>query len=321
MLAPRFVVWMFLVGILGLDAQAVSGQNYPNKPVRIVTGGVGSGSDFVSRLIAQGLSGSLGQQVIVDNRPSGVIPGDTVAKAPPDGYTLLVSGSVLWIGPLLRDTNPYDPVKDFTAVTLAASSPNILVVHPSLPVKTVRELIALAKAKPGALNYSSAGTGASTHLAAELFKAMASVDIVRVPYKSSAAEMADLIGGHVQLTFGSTGAVTPHIRSGRLRAVAVTSPRPSVLASDLPTVAASGLPGYESVNIVGMFAPAGTPQAIINRLNQETVRVLNQADVKKKVLNSGVETVGSLPEECAAAMKSEMVRLGKVIKDAGIRAE
>ena len=245
---------------------------------------------------------------------------ETVAKAPPDGYTVLVYGSTIWITPLLQNT-PYDPVTDFAPITLVAISPHAIVVHPSLPVKSVRELIALAKAKPGDLNYASLGTGTSTHLGAELFKSMAHVNIVRVPYKSAATQMADLLSGQVQMTFSTTGAAMPHVKSGRLRALAVTSAKPSALMSGLPTVAASGLPGFESGAIYVMFAPSGTPAAIISRLNQETVRYLNQADVKERFFSAGLEAVGSTPEELAAKMKSEMARLGKVIKDAGIRAE
>src|SRR3990170_1805340 len=183
MLNLRFVVWMFLVGVV-LDAGVVSGQDYPNKPIRIVTSSVGGGTDFVARQIAQGISGPLGQQVIVDNRPSGVIPGETVAKAAPDGYTLLAAGGILWMGPLIQKT-PYDAVRDFSPISLTARSPNVLVVHPSLPVKSVKELIALARARPGDLNYGSAGQGGSSHLAAELFKSMAGVNIVRIAYKGN----------------------------------------------------------------------------------------------------------------------------------------
>lgn len=320
MLPLRYVVPLVVVSLTILGADTASCQNYPNKPIRIVTSGVGGGNDFTARLIAQGLTVSMGQQLVVENRGSGVIPGQVVSQAPPDGYTLLVAGGNFTIGPLLEKT-PYDPVRDFFPISLVTSAPNILVVHPSLPVKSVKELIALAKARPRELNYASAGAGGTIHLAAELFKAMASVNIVRIPYKSSATQMADLIGGHVQLTFGNAANVNPHVKSGRLRALAVASAQPSALAPDLPTVAASGLPGYESVQMSGIFAPAKTPGAIINRLNQEVVRFLRTADAKERFLNSGVETVGSSPEELAATMKSEITRLGKVIKDAGIRAD
>src|SRR3990172_4370212 len=192
MLMTRFAVWMFSVGLMVSGAGVVSGQDYPNKPIRIVTLSIGGGADFVARLIANGISGSLGQNMIVDNRPSGVIPGQIVSQAPPDGYTLLFVGPPLWIGSLLRKT-PYDPVTDFAPISSAGKSPNILVVHPSLPVKSVKELIALAKARPGELNYSGGSAGGSTHLSGELFKFMAGINIVRIPYNSGTSENADLI--------------------------------------------------------------------------------------------------------------------------------
>ena len=295
-------------------------QNYPSKPLRIVTSGVGGAGDVTSRLIAQGIAPLLGQQVIVDNRASGPIPVDVAVKAPADGYTLLVYGSTVWLGPYLRSNAP-DPLRDFTPVTLAATAPNILVVHPSLPVKTVKELIALAKAKPGALNYATTGAGSSPHLAAELFKAMAGVDMVRISYKGAGAALTDLIGGQVQLTFATASSVTPHLNSGRLRALGVSSPRPSVLLPGLTTIAAAGLPGYESQSMQGVFAPAGVPSAILQRLNQDIVRFLHSAEAKEKFLAVGVEIAGTTPEAFAAAMKAEMSRMGKVIRDAGIRED
>ncbi len=298
-----------------------AGAAYPYKPIRIVTSAVGGGSDFVSRLIAQGISGPLGQQVIVENRAGGVIPGDVVVKSLPDGYTLLLTSSTLWLASFLQDKVPFDPIKDFAPITVAASSPGVLVLHPSVAANTVNELIALAKAKPGALNYASAATGTANHLAAELFKYMAGVNIVRVSYKGGAAQMADLISGLVHMTFGTAGTVAPHVKSGKLKALAVTSAEPSQLFPKLPTIAVSGLPGYESVVIHAIFARAQTPAPILGRLNQEIVRVLQRADLKDKLLNSGVETVGSTPEQCAAVVRSERARMGKMIKEAGIREE
>ena len=319
MLIKRFVEWMFSIGMMVLGAGMVFGQNYPNKPIRIVASAAGGSGDFAARLIAQGLSGALSQQVVVDNR-GGVIPGEIVSKAPPDGYTLLIDAASFWIGPLLQET-PYDPVKDFAPVTLTDSAPNVLVVNPSLPVKSVKELIALAKARPGELNYGSSSTGSSPHLAAELFNMMAGVKIVRVPFKGSGPAVISLLGGQVQLMFATAGSVAPHVKSGRLRALAVASLQPSALAPGLPTIAASGVPGYEAVAFEGMFVPAKTPVAIIDRLNQEIVRVLNRAEVKERFFNAGVETVGSTPEEFAAAIKSNVAKWGKLIKDAGIRDE
>ena len=317
----RFVFLMFSAGMM-LGAGAGFGQDYPNKPVRIVTAEGGGGADFMSRLIAQGLTVSLGQQVVVENRggASGAIAAQAVAKAPADGYTLLFYSNGIWTLPLLRDV-PYDPVKDFAPLTLVAISPNMIVVHPSLPVRSVKQLIALAKARPGELNYSMGGTGTTPHLAAELFKSMAGVDIVRINYKGAGPALNELIGGQVQLTFATTASGMPHVKSGRLKALAVTSAEPSALVPGLPTVAASGLPGYESVASYGMFSTARTPAALVSRLNEEIVRVLRRAEVKEKLFNTGVEVVGGSPEGFAAMMKMEMLKWGKVIRDAGIRGE
>ena len=319
MLIPRFVVWIFAVGMMVLSAGAVFAQDYPNKVIRIVATGAGSFPDVVARLIAQALTGSLGQRVIVENR--GITAPELVAKAPPDGYTLLVYTSVVWLLPFLQENVVWDPVRDFSPVTLAASSPSIIVVHPSLPVKSVNELIALAKARPGELNYSSSSIGSATHLAPELFKAMADVNIVRINYKGAGPALAALLSGEVHLMFPSAGGATPHIKSGRLRALAVASLEPSALAPGLPTLAATGLSGFEAATLVGMFAPAKTPATLIHRLNQESVQALQRAEVKERISGGGGEVVASSPEEFAAKIKSEMVKWGKVIKDAGIHPE
>ena len=298
-------------------ASTASGQNYPAKPIRIVGAEAGGSGDFAARLIAPELAASLGQQVIVDNRS---LAGELVSKAPPDGYTLLLAGGTVILGPLLRKV-PYDLERDFLPITLAVSLPNILVVHPSLPVKSVKELIALAKNSPGDLNYSTTAPGASSHLGAELFKAMAGVDIVQIRYRGNGQALAALLGGQVHLTFAVAAAVTSHVKSGRLRALAITSAQPTNLFPGLSTVAASGLPGYEVTSIIGIWAPAKTPEAIVNRLNQELVRVLKRPDVREKFLNAGVETIGNTPEEFAAKLKTDMAKYGKLIRDAGIRAE
>ncbi len=317
---PRRVAWMFSLGMIVLGTGAVCAQSYPNKPIRLVTAEPGGGNDFAARLIAPGLSSSLGQQVVVDNRPSGVIPGQIVSKAPPDGHTLLVSTGVVWLLPFMQSV-PFDPVRDFSPITLAVSTPNILVVHPSLPVKSVKELIALAKARPGELDYASGALGSSSHLAAELFKAMAGVNMMRIPYRGAGPALLALVSGQVQLMFATAGSAAAHVGAGRLRALAVTSAQPSALLPGLPAIAASGLPGYEANTPFGIFAPAGTPAIIISRLNQEIVRVLNSPEVKEKFFKAGVEVVGSSPEKFAAAITSDMARMGKVIKAAGIRAE
>jgi len=312
----RFLAWMFAIGALAMSAARA--QDFPSKPIRIVTGAPGGSSDFTARLIAQGLTDNLRQQVIVDNR--GNVDGELVAKAPPDGYTLVIDGASIWIGPLVQKAL-YDPVRDFAPVTLAVSAPNVVIVQPSIPVKSIRELIALAKAQPGKLNYSSGGIGASSHLAAELFKSMAGVAIVNVNYKGTGPALNALIANEVQVMFVNPAIASPHIKSERVRALAVASLGPSPLMPDLPTVAAAGLPGFESVVLQGMFAPAGTPPARVTLLSREIAKVLNRPDVKERHFNTGVETVASTPEELVARIKSEMAKWGKVIKDAGIRPD
>ena len=312
-------VWTFATVIFVLGATSVVGQNYPHKPIRIVTGSAGGGQDLATRIIAQRLSAAWGQPVIMDNRGgSGIVTAEIVSRAPPDGYTWLVTASPHWLLPLLQDNVPYDPVKDFSPITLALRLPNIVVVNPTLPVTSIKELIALAKAKPGALNYGSSGTGASTHLSAELFKAMAGVNIVRVPYKGGGPTLTAVLSGEVQLWFPNAAAAAAPVKSGKLRALAITSAQPSPLSPGLPTVASS-LPGYESVSMIGMFAQAKTRPAIIDQINREVVRILNAADVKEQLLGMGVEAVGSSPKEFDTAVKSEIVKWSKVIKDAGIR--
>jgi tripartite-type tricarboxylate transporter receptor subunit TctC len=312
------VCMMVLAGAAGAQTVSTgSGQAYPVKPLRIITAAAGGGSDFATRLIATPLAPALGQQVIVDNR--GVLASDIAAKAPADGYSLLVVGPTLWLLPFMRD-NVGSDVSDFAPITMATQTANILVVHPTLPAKSVSELIALAKAKPGQLNFATSGTGNSVHIAGELFKSMTGTDIVRVNYKGASQALTDLASGQTQLMFAVPGSVMPHVKVGRLRALAVTSAKPTPLAPGLPSVAAS-LPGYESVSYLAIFAPAGTPAPIISRLNQEIVRVLNRPDVKEKFFSAGIETVGSSPEALAALVRAEVGRMGKVIKAAGIRAD
>jgi tripartite-type tricarboxylate transporter receptor subunit TctC len=304
--------------LAGLNAAPIAAQNYPTKPIRIITGDVGGTADVIARIVAQAMTPGLGQQVIVDNRggASGAVATQAVSRAAPDGYTLLFYASALWLAPLMGNV-PWDPVKDFAPVSLAASAPNVLVVHPSLPVKSVKELIALAKAKPGALNYGSGGAGGSPHLAGELFKSMAKVDIVRIAYKGTGPAVNDLLGGHVQLMFASAGALTSYVKSGRLRALAVTSLKPSALAPGLPPLAAT-VPGFVTVGYYPLFAPAATPASLIHRLQQEVAQVVHKPEVKERLINAGVEPVGGSPEELAALIKSEMVMWGKLFKEAGI---
>jgi tripartite-type tricarboxylate transporter receptor subunit TctC len=317
-------MFRYLIPILSASAIAFCGaadaQDYPARPIRVVTASVGGTTDLVARVIAQGLTASLGQQVIVDNRPTGVIPAEIVVKAPPDGYTLLFHASSLWMMPLLQKTS-FDPLKDFAPITIATSTPYLVVVHPAVPAKDVKELIALAKAKPGTLNYGSGATGAASHLAAELFKYMAQVNIVRIPYKGQGAAVLGLLGGEVHVSFASAPSVSGHVRSGKLRALAITTAEPSRIAPGLPTVAEGGLPGYHSVTSAGMFAPARTPAALIARLNGEIVKALNKQETRDVLFRDGTEVVGSSPGELTAAIKDETANLIKVIKAAGIRAE
>lgn len=311
--------WQHYVGmfLLGLAMPvAVLAQAYPAKPVRIVTVAPGSANDIVARLIAQELRPVLGQTVIIDNR--GTIAAEIVARAPADGYTLLLYGSAVWLSPFIRSNTPYDPVQDFAPITLVAASPNIVVVHPSLPVKSVRELIALVRARPGELNYAAGSLGAAPHLAAELFKSMAKLNIVRVAYKGTGGSLIGLLSGEVEMMFPTAGSVTPHIKSGKLRALAVTSLQPTVLAPGLPLLAAA-LPGYESVSLNGMFAPARTPDPVIRQLNTEIVRIMKRPDVKEKLVAAGTDALATTPEEFAATIKSEMAKWGKLIREAGIR--
>jgi tripartite-type tricarboxylate transporter receptor subunit TctC len=312
---------MLLVIALLLDnAGGAWAQAYPQRPVRIVTGGVGGGNDFAARLLSPRLTTILGQQIVVDNRASQLIATEIAAKASPDGYILLIAASALWIAPLIEKLS-YDPVKDFAPIAVLVSSPQVLVVHPGLGIATVKELIALARSEPGKLNYASGPSGSPNHLAPELFKAMAHVNIVRVPYKGAGPALNDLISGQVQLMFGTAGSVAPHVKSRRLIAVAITSAEPSLLFPGLVTVAASGLPGYESVGLLGLLAPAKTPPPIISRLNSSINQALSEPPIRQRFLDSGVETVGGTSEAFSAAMKSDMARMGKVIRDAGIRPD
>lgn len=312
------VMVTFLIGVESQGLEPAFSQGFPSKALRIVTGGAGGGNDIAARLIAEGLTATLAQQVIVENRASGFIPGETVAKARPDGYTLVLSGRSHWMAPLtVSDRPPYDPIGDFAPITVPASTPNVLAVHPSLPVRSAKELIALAKARPGELNYGSSGQGSGPHLAGELFKALAKIDIVRINYRAMGAVYADLMAGQVHIAFGSAPGVMPHVKSGRLRGLAITSAKRSRLAPGMPTIAETGLPGYDFTSPFGIFAPAGTPQPIVTRLNEEIVRVLNKPEMKEKFFRVGMEVVGSTPEELAVMVKTEMDKLGWIVRKTG----
>jgi tripartite-type tricarboxylate transporter receptor subunit TctC len=313
MLPVTVVAWVFLVGAVALGTDAAYAQEkYPNKLVRIVTAAPGSNHDWGARLTAQELTPRIGQRVIVENR--GSIAVEHVAKdAPADGYTILFYGAYAWLQPLLQKVK-WDPLADFAPVTLAMSSPNVLAVHPSLPVNSVRQLIALARARPGDLNYSAGGGGSTPHVAAELFKYMADVRIVRVNYKGSGPSMIGLLVGEVQLMFAALGPVLPHVRQGKVRALAVSTPKRTPLMPDLPAVAET-LPGFTAEATIGFFVPRQTPPAIVAFLNREIVQCLKATD-PQRLISAGVEVVGGSPEEFTAFIKSEMARMGKVFRSA-----
>jgi tripartite-type tricarboxylate transporter receptor subunit TctC len=316
----RRTIALFATLFAALASGAADAQPYPHKPIRMLTAEVGGSADFSARTLAQVLSVSLAQQVVVDNRPSGVIPPDIVAKAQPDGYTLLLYSNGVWTLPLMQAA-PYDALTAFAPVSLTSRSPNFVVVHPSVAAHSIRELVALAKAKPGQLNYGSGAPGAATHLAGELFKSMAGVDIVRIPYKGGGPALSALLGGQVQVMFPTAASVSPHVRTGRLRALAVTSAQPSPLFPDVPTVTASGVPGYVAEQNIGVFAPAKTPAAIVELLYREILGAVRKPEVKERFANAGVEPVGTTPQEFAAVIKADVARMTILIRKSGIRAE
>jgi tripartite-type tricarboxylate transporter receptor subunit TctC len=306
--------------LFAMTFSAASAQGYPSKPVRMLTTVTGGSQDLTARFIAPKLSESLGQQVLVDNR-GGIISMEVAAKAPPDGHTLLLASGSLWLSQFLRSGVTWDASRDYTPVVLAATLPNIIAVHPSLPVKSVRELMALSKARAGELNYSSGQAGSSSHLAGELFKSMARVNLVRVPYKGAGPAMLSLVTGEAQVSFPNTAAAMPNVHSGKIRALAVTTAKPSELTPGLPTAAASGLPGYESKAMLAVFAPARTPEAVVTRLNQEIARILGNSEIRRRMLDSGAEPAGGSPADLAEAIRMDVATTGKLIRETGIRAE
>jgi tripartite-type tricarboxylate transporter receptor subunit TctC len=312
-LSCEIVLSACLATFVAASAELVHAQDkFPSRVIRIVTAAPGSNHDWGARLAAHELAPRIGQRVIVENR--GSISVEYVAKeAPPDGYTLLFYGPVVWLQPLLSRVN-WDPFADFAPVTLAISAPNVVVVHPSLPVKSVKELIVLARARPGQLNYGAGGAGSTPHIAAELFKHMAKVDIVRVNYKGSGPAQVGLITGEVQIMFAGLGPIMPHVKSGKTRALAVTTAKRTKLTPDLPTVA-EVLPGYDSQAAIGFFAPRKTPEAVVGYLNREIVQALKAADLEK-LFNAGVEVVASSPEEFTVFMKTENARMAEVMRGA-----
>ena len=300
-------------------------QSYPAKPVRlIVPFAPGGANDFFSRLVAQRLNVSLGQPVVVENRggAGGTIGLDACAKAAPDGYTLVMAPvSSLAIAPSLYAKLPYDSIRDFAPITNVGSGPNVLVAHPSVPARTLKDVLAIARARPGRLTYASSGPTSMSGLSAALLKSMARIEMTGVPYKGTGPAIIELIGGQVDLMIADLAIALPHVRSGRLRAIAVTGARRSMLAPDVPTVAEAGVAGYTIVNWRGLLAPAGTPRDIVARLNTEVVRILGAPDVRETLAREGYEPIGDTPEQFAALIRAEVARYAKLVKAAGIRAE
>ena len=314
----KITIRMLALAVM-LPAGTLLAQEFPARLIRIVTSPPGGNNDFTARLMMKSLTEKAGWQIVIDNRATLVAP-EVVARAAPDGYTLLVAGGSFISGSLFEKL-PYDTLRDFAAISITHRQPNLLVVHPSVPAKSVKELIALAKARPGELNYGSAGAGSTNHLAAELFNVMAGVKIVRINYKGVGPAVNALVSGETHLMIVNVPAVAAHIQSGRLRQLAITSTAPSPLRPGLPTLSAAGLPGFESVVMSVTLAPAATPAPVVSRLNQEIVRAINQPDIKEKFLALGIETVGNSPQEATAAIKAEIASVAKLIKDAGIRTQ
>jgi len=305
---------------LALCAQA---QPYPNKPIRmIVISAPGGSTDLLSRTVGRALTESMGQTLVLDNKPGGggIIASETLVNAPPDGYTILMSNTSHSVLPSLHAKLPYDPIKDFAPVSLVALTHSLLLVNPAVPVKSVKELIDLAKAQPGKLNYASGTTGASAHFGAELLKLMAGVNIVQVPYKGTAAQLTALIAGEVQMSFVTMPAALPHVNAGRLRVLAIGSPKRSPALPDVPTVAET-LPGFDIGAWNGILAPAHTPQSIVRRLNAEIVKMVQNPVVKEHAASQGVELVGDTPQEFAAYIKTQIARFAQVVKATGMRAD
>jgi tripartite-type tricarboxylate transporter receptor subunit TctC len=297
---------------------------YPAKPVRIVVpSSAGGGTDIVARNVSPQLSERLGQQIVIDDRPGAgtMIGGELVAKAPPDGYTLLMCVSTLATNPIIYRKVPYNALTDFAPVTLVLSAPNILVVHPSLPVKTVKEFIWFAQARPGELNFASAGAGTGPHLAMALFMSMAGIRMVHIPYKGSAPAIIDLLSGQVTTMVATMLTGLPHVRSSRLRALGITGLKRIAAAHDVPTIAESGVPGYEAVQWYGMVAPAQTPKEIVARLNRDMVAILQSDEIKERFAADGAEAMPTTPDEFARYIRSETEKWARVAKSAGIKQE
>jgi tripartite-type tricarboxylate transporter receptor subunit TctC len=314
-----------IIPLTMLVSGVVFGQAYPNHPIRMVVPfSAGAGvTDIMARLVGQHLSANLGQQIVIDNRPgAGGIPGtEVVSRAAPDGYTLLMTNVALAVNPYLYPKLPYDAVKDFMPVTMVNSAPLLLVVHPAIAAKSVKELIDYAKAHPGQLNYGSGGVGSTPHLSGELFKSIAGIDAVHVPYKGGAPALSDLVGGQLSFMIENVPGTMPFVKAGKLRALAITSSKRSMLEPALPTMAEAGVPGYEVIGWNGIVAVKGTPPAIVMKLYTELAKILRTPEVTQRLTALGAEPVGNTPDEFGAFIKTEMARWGKIIKEKGIRSE
>ncbi|MEQ1935356.1 MAG: tripartite tricarboxylate transporter substrate binding protein [Fimbriimonadaceae bacterium] len=319
-----WLAFILLAGII-VAAGPVTAQSYPTKPIRlIVPFSPGGTTDLTARLLAQKLSDAWKQTVLVDNRPgaSGMIGADLVAKSAPDGYTVLVSSTQeIAINQHVFSKMAYNPEKDFAAITLASVTPLILVVHPSLPVKSVKDLIALARARPAQLTFASPGTGSVQHLSGELLKVIEKIDMVHVPYKGAGQLMPDLIGGQVLMFFAGMPPAMPHVRTGKLRALTVSTTTRSPASPEVPTMIEAGVAGFDISNWFGVFVPTGTPKDVIIRLNSEMVRALKQPDVKDKLSSQGAEAVGNTPDELERFVRAETAKYSKLVKISGVRAE
>ncbi|HWI13913.1 MAG TPA: tripartite tricarboxylate transporter substrate binding protein [Burkholderiales bacterium] len=310
---------------IAVMSSSAAAADYPARAIRIVVPfPAGGTTDIMGRIAGQKITEALGQQVIIDNRggAGGNIGTELVAKSPPDGYTLLTDpGSTLTINPHAYSRLGFDPVKDFAPITILAEVPNILEVHPSLPVKNVKELIALAKSKPGQINYASTGAGQSTHLSMELFKSMAGIDVNHIPYKGSAPALVDIIGGQVSLMFDNMPTSLPHVKAGKLRALAVSTAKRSFALPQLPTVAESGLPGFEVSVWFAVLAPAATPRDIVQKVNAVLVKALHSPDVKQRLAEQGAEPVANTPEQFAATIQRDLAKWAKVVKEANVKLD
>ena len=307
-----------LLAAIALAAGAAGAQDYPNRPIRlIIPYGTGGITDITARIVAPRIADTLGQQVVVENRAGGAaVPGfDLVAKARPDGYIAVLATTALAANPILFRKLPYDAEKDFAPVSLVATAPTVLVVHPSVPAHSVKELIALAKSKPGALNYGSAGNGTDNHLTTEVFKHATGIDVLHIPYKGGGAAMTDLVGGQVAFVFGTIPSAHPYITSGRLRALAVSSLKRNSSLPAVPTVSEAALPGFNLNAWLGIFVPAGTPANVIDRLHAATVTALQRPEVSERLISLGLEPVGSTPAQLGTHLKSEMARWAKLARE------